>query len=68
MLLLGRGGVRVVGGFGRVRDCAEHRRHVLLFLYSQQCSHSRWCSSWFFNCVTCICIIFSYTDINEHDG
>ena len=34
MLLLGRGGVRVVGGFGRAGDCAEHRRHGLLFLYS----------------------------------
>ena len=34
MLLLGRGGVRVVGGFGRARDGAEHRRHGLLFLYS----------------------------------
>ena len=34
MLLLGRGGVRSVGGFGRAGDCAEHRRHGLLFLYS----------------------------------
>ena len=34
MLLLGRGGARGVGGFGRVRDGAEHRRHGGLFLYS----------------------------------
>ena len=32
--IVSRGGVRVVGGFGRAGDCAEHRRHCGLFLYS----------------------------------
>ena len=34
MLLFGRGGVRVVGGFGRAGDGAEHRRHGVFFLYT----------------------------------
>ena len=32
--IVSRGGVRVVGGFRRAGDCAEHRRHCELFLYS----------------------------------
>ena len=32
--IVSRGGVRGVGGFGRVRDCADHRRHCEMFLYS----------------------------------
>ncbi len=34
--IVSRGGVRGVGGFGRVRDCADHRRHGF---YIQQCRH-----------------------------
>ena len=35
--IVSRGGVRGVGGFGRVRDCADHRRHGLCCFYIQQC-------------------------------